>query len=47
MFMRKKKIYIRTNFKDKIENCIRVSLGPVDKMKIFMSEFKNWLKIKR
>ena len=45
--MRKKKIYIRTNFKDKIENCIRVSLGPVDKMKIFMSEFKNWLKIKR
>ena len=47
LFMRKKKIYIRTNFKDKIENCIRVSLGPVDKMKIFMSEFKNWLKIKR
>ena len=47
LFMRKKKIYIKTNFKDKIENCIRVSLGPVDKMKIFMSEFKNWLKIKR
>ena len=47
LFMRKKKIYIRTNFKDKIKNCIRISLGPVDKMKIFMSEFKNWLKIKR
>ncbi len=47
LFMRKKKIYIRTNFKDKIQNCIRISLGPVDKMKIFMSEFKNWLKIKR
>ena len=47
LFMRKKKIYIRTNFKDKIENCIRISLGPVDKMKIFISEFKNWLKIKR
>jgi histidinol-phosphate aminotransferase len=47
LFMRKKKIYIRANFKDKIKNCIRISLGPVDKMKIFMSEFKNWLKIKR
>ena len=47
LFMRKRKIYIRTNFKDKIENCIRISLGPVDKMKIFISEFKNWLKIKR
>ncbi len=47
LFMRKKKIYIRTNFKGKIENCIRISLGPVDKMKIFMSAFNNWLKLKR
>ena len=47
LFMRKKKIYIRTNFKGKIENCIRISLGPADKMKIFMSAFNNWLKLKR
>ena len=47
LFMRKRKIYIRTNFKDKIENCIRISLGPVDKMKIFINEFNNWLKIGR
>ncbi len=46
-FMRKRKIYIRTNFKDKIENCIRISLGPVDKMKIFMNEFNNWLKFQK
>ena len=47
LFMRKKKIYIRTNFKNKIENCIRISLGPVSKMKIFMNAFNNWQKIKK
>ena len=47
LFMRKRKIYIRTNFKNKIENCIRISLGPVDKMKIFMNAFDKWLKLIR
>ena len=47
LFMRKKKIYIRTNFKNKIENCIRIIIGPVSKMKIFMNAFNNWQKIKK
>jgi histidinol-phosphate aminotransferase len=45
--MRKKKIYIRGNFKEKIENYIRISLGPVNKMKIFIKAFDNWLKIRK
>ena len=45
--MRKKKIYIRGNFKEKIENYIRISLGPVNKMKIFIEAFDNWLKIRK
>jgi histidinol-phosphate aminotransferase len=45
--MRKKKIYIRGNFKERIENCVRISLGPVNKMKIFIKAFENWLKIKK
>ena len=47
LFMRKRKIYIRTNFKDSIEDCIRISLGPVKKMKKFMKVFNYWLKIKK
>lgn len=47
LFMRKRKIYIRTNFKDNIEDCVRISIGPVNKMKIFINAFHSWLKIKK
>ena len=47
LFLRKRKIYIRTNFRDNIEDYVRISLGPVKKMKIFVDAFNFWLKMKK
>ena len=47
LFMKKRKIYIRTNFQNNIEDCIRISLGPAEKMRVFLNAFESWLKIKR
>ena len=43
-FMRKRKIYIRANFKDRIGNYFRISLGSLNKMKIFYKAFVHWKK---
>ena len=41
-FMENRKIYIRTNFKNQIENFFRISLGSERKMKIFFNAFLKW-----
>lgn len=38
-YLREKKIYIRGSFEPPFESCIRVSLGPVSSMRIFMAAF--------
>ena len=43
-FMEKRKIYIRANFKDRIGNYFRISLGSLNKMKIFYKAFIHWKK---
>ena len=41
-YMERKKIYIRTNFKNEIQNFFRISLGSEKKMKIFFKFFLKW-----
>ena len=41
-FMEKKKIYVRTNFKDRINNYFRISLGSERKMRAFYKAFLTW-----
>ena len=41
-YLEKKKIYIRTNFKNQIQNNFRISLGSEKKMKIFFKAFLKW-----
>ena len=43
-FMWKRKIYVRANFKDRIGNYFRISLGSLNKMKIFYKSFVYWKK---
>jgi histidinol-phosphate aminotransferase len=42
-YMKNKNIYIRGSFEFPIENCIRVSLGPVKCMSMLIDEIKNWM----
>jgi len=41
-YLREKKIYIRGSFEPPFESCIRVSLGPVSSMRLFMEAFSAW-----
>lgn len=44
-YMRKNKIYVRTNFKNEIKNFFRISLGSERKMRIFYNKFLKWKSI--
>ena len=40
---KKQKIYIRGPFGPPIENCARITIAPIEHMRIFIRAFENWL----
>ena len=42
-FLQDNKIYIRGSFEKPYHSCVRVSIGAVDVMTIFLDYFKKWL----
>jgi len=46
-FLKKRKIYIRGSFESPIENCLRLTLGPLPEMKTLAAALSDWKEQKR